>query len=70
MLIAILFDSRTAFYATVTMALMIWVFEVTDYSTGTAMLFAGILAAYTVRDIHEQNTDFFVQSFIYLLVWV
>ncbi|MEJ5245252.1 MAG: HDIG domain-containing metalloprotein [Bacteroidota bacterium] len=66
MLIAILFDSRTAFYATVTMALMISGIRGNDYSTGTAMLFAGILAAYTVRDIQSRTQIF--RSIFYIFI--
>ncbi len=66
MVIAILFDSRTAFYATVTMALMISGIRGNDYSTGTAMLFAGILAAYTVRDIQSRTQIF--RSIFYIFI--
>ncbi len=58
MLAAIIFDSRTAFYVTVAMALMIAGIRGNDYSTGTAMLFAGTLAAYTVRDIQSRTQIF------------
>ncbi len=66
MLVAILFDSRTAFYATVTMALMISGIRGNDYTTGTAMLFAGILAAYTVRDIQSRTQIF--RSIFYIFI--
>lgn len=58
MLSAIIFDSRTAFYATVTMALMVAGIRGNDYGMGTAMLFAGTLAAYTVRDIQSRTQIF------------
>lgn len=66
MLLAIIFDSRTAFYSTVTMALMISGIRGNDYSTGTAMLFAGILAAYTVRDIQSRTQIF--RSIFYIFI--
>ncbi len=66
MLCAIVFDSRTAFYITITMALMIAGIRGNDYDTGTAMLFAGTLAAYTVRDIQSRTQIF--QSFLYIFL--
>ncbi len=66
MLCAIVFDSRTAFYITVTMALMVAGIRGNDYDTGTAMLFAGTLAAYTVRDIQSRTQIF--QSFLYIFL--
>lgn len=66
MILAIIFDSRTAFYSTVTMALMISGIRGNDYSTGTAMLFAGILAAYTVRDIQSRTQIF--RSIFYIFI--
>lgn len=55
MLTAILFDSRTAFYTTVAMAMMIAGIRGSDYDTGLVMLFAGSLAAYSVRDIQSRT---------------
>ncbi len=66
MLTAIIFDSRTAFYATVTMALMIAGIRGNDYGTGTAMLFAGTLGAYTVRDIQSRTQMF--RSIFYIFI--
>jgi len=58
MLAAIIFDLRTAFCVTVAMALMVAGIRGNDYETGTAMLFAGTLAAYTVRDIQSRTQIF------------
>lgn len=58
MLVAIVFDSRTAFYTTVTMALMLAGIRGNDYDTGTTMLIAGMLAAYSVRDIQGRTQLF------------
>ncbi len=66
MLAAIIFDSRTAFYATVTMSLMVAGIRGNDYITGTAMLFAGILAAYTVRDIQSRTQMFRTIFYIFI----
>lgn len=66
MLIAIAFDSRTAFYVTVTMALLLTGIRGNDYDTGTAMMFAGILAAYSVRDIQSRTQMF--KSILFIFV--
>ena len=66
MLVAIVFDSRTAFYVTVTMSLMIAGIRGNDYDTGTTMMFAGTLAAYTVRDIKSRTQIF--QSIFFIFV--
>ncbi len=58
MLVAILFDSRTAFYFTVTISLLVAGIRGNDYDTGTALMFAGIIAAYTVRDIQSRTQMF------------
>ncbi len=66
MLIAIIFDSRTAFYVTVTMSMMMAGIRGNDYDTGTIMLFAGTLAAYTVRDIQSRTQMFKSIFFIFI----
>ncbi len=58
MLIAILFDSRTAFYTTVVMAMLIAGIRSSDYLTALASLIAGTLAAYTVRDLQSRGQLF------------
>lgn len=55
MLAAIVFDSRTAFYATVTMALLVASIRGNDYITAVVMMFSGSVAAYTVRDIQNRT---------------
>jgi len=66
MLAAIVFDSRTAFYTTVAMALMAAGIRGNDYSTGLIMLFSGTIAAYTVRDIQNKTQMF--QSILFILI--
>lgn len=58
MLIAIVFDSRTAFYSTVTMAFLVAGIRGNDYDLVVAMLLAGSFAAYTVRDIQSRTQMF------------
>ena len=65
-LAAIVLDSRTAFYITVTMALMFAGIRGNDYDAGTAMLFAGTLSAYTVRDIQSRTQIFKSMLFIFI----
>lgn len=66
MLAAILFDSRTAFYVNVTMVLLLTGIRGNDYATGISMLFAGTLAAYTVKDIQSRTQMF--QSIFYIFM--
>jgi putative nucleotidyltransferase with HDIG domain len=66
MLAAIVFDSRTAFYTTVAMALMASGIRGNDYSTGLILLFTGTIAAYTVRDIQNRTQMF--QSILFILI--
>ena len=55
MLLAILFDSRTAFYLTVVACLIVAGIRGADYSVAIALLSAGVMAAYTVRDIKNRT---------------
>ncbi len=55
MLTAILFDSRTAFYTTVAMSFMAAGIRGSDYDAALVLLFAGCLAAYSVRDIQSRT---------------
>lgn len=55
MLMAILFDSRTAFYLTVVCCLIVAGIRGADYSLALALLSAGVMAAYTVRDIKSRT---------------
>ena len=66
MLAAIVFDSRTAFYVTITLSLMLAGIRGSDYVIGTTMIFAGILAAYTVRDIQNRTQMF--QSIFFIFI--
>ncbi len=66
MLSAIVFDSRTAFYVTVTMALMVSGIRGNDYDVGLSMMFAGTLAAYTVRDIQSRTQMFLSIFYIFI----
>jgi putative nucleotidyltransferase with HDIG domain len=64
MAVAILLDSRTAFYTTVTAALLVAGVRGGDYSTGVALMLGGMLAAYTVRDIESRAQLFRSMFFI------
>lgn len=66
MLLTILFDSRVAFYGTVTMALLIAGIRGSDYTIGLASLTAGAMGAYTVRDIRNRTQIFRSLGFIFI----
>lgn len=66
MLLAIIFDSRVAFYGTVTMALLIAGIRGADYTIALTSLTAGALGAYTVRDIHNRTQIF--RSLVFIFV--
>jgi hypothetical protein len=66
MLVAIVFDSRTAFYATVTSALLLAATRGSDMNTAVSFIFAGVMAAFTVRDI-QSRTQMFRSIFFILL---
>lgn len=66
MLIAILFDSRTAFYSTVVMSLLIAGVRGSDYSVGLAMMIGGMVAAYSVRDIQARTQLFTSIAYVFL----
>ena len=66
MLVAIMFDSRTAFYTTVAMTFMLAGIRGNDYETSTAMMIAGMLAAYTVRDIQSRTQMYRSIFFIFI----
>ena len=66
MLAAIVFDSRTAFITNVTMALLLAGIRGNDYISGTTMIFTGMIAAYTVRDI--QNRAQMYQSIFFIFI--
>lgn len=58
MLIAIIFDSRTAFYTTVTMSLMVAGVRANDYETAFVLLIGSAFANYTVRDLRSRTQMF------------
>jgi cyclic-di-AMP phosphodiesterase PgpH len=66
MLVAIVFDSRTAFNSTVVMALFIAGIRGNDYVTLMTMMLAGTMAAYSVRDI--QNRTQMYQSIFFIFI--
>lgn len=66
MLIAILFDSRTASYSTVVMSLLIAGVRGSDYSVGLSMMIGGMVAAYSVRDIQARTQLFASITYVFL----
>jgi putative nucleotidyltransferase with HDIG domain len=58
MLLVILFDSRTAFYLTVTACFLIAGIRGADYFAALSGLSAGVLAIYAVRDIRSRTQLF------------
>ena len=66
MLIAIVYDSRTAFYSTVVMSLLIAGVRGSDYSVGLSMMIAGMVAAYSVRDIQARTQLFSSILYVFL----
>jgi putative nucleotidyltransferase with HDIG domain len=66
MFVAIIFDSRTAFRATVSMALIIAGVRGNDYFLGLTMLFTGTIAAYAVKDIQDRTQIFTSIIFIFI----
>ena len=66
MMAAIIFDSRTAFYFTVTLALLVAGVRGNDYTTALLHLFAGAVASYTVRDIQNRTQMFKSIFFIFI----
>jgi cyclic-di-AMP phosphodiesterase PgpH len=66
MLIAIIFDSRVAFYGTVAIALLVAGIRGNDYAIALASIIAGSLGAYTVRDVKNRTQIFRSLGFIFL----
>jgi cyclic-di-AMP phosphodiesterase PgpH len=66
MLLAIIFDSRVAFYGTVVSALLVAAVRGNDYSIALCSLAAGALAVYTVRDIKKRTQLFRSITFIFV----
>lgn len=65
-LAAITLDSRTSFFITVTMVLMFMGIRGNDYDAGTAMLLAGTMGAYSVRNIKDRNQVFKSMTAIFI----
>lgn len=66
MIIAIIFDSRIAFYSTVVLSLIVAGIRGNDYSIALSSLVAGAFAIYTVRDIKKRTQIF--RSIIYVFL--
>jgi len=66
MLLTIMFDSRLAFYGTVTIALLVGGIRGNDYTIMLVSIIGGALAAYTVRDIKHRTQIFRSMLFIFL----
>ncbi len=66
MLLAIIFDSRVAFYGTVTIAFLIAGIRGNDYTIALTSLVAGTFGAYTVRDISNRTQIFRSLIFIFI----
>jgi putative nucleotidyltransferase with HDIG domain len=65
MLLTIFFDSRVGFYSTVVVALIVGGLRGNNYELVVMNIFAGGLAAYTVRDMKNRNQIF--RSFLFIL---
>ncbi len=66
MLLAILFDSRVAFFGTITIAFIVGGILGNDYIQTLTHTIAGGLAAYTVSDVKNRNQIF--RSFFFILI--
>ncbi len=66
MLLTVLFDSRTGFYGTVIVALIVAGIRGNDYNVALAGLSAGAFAAYTVRDLRSRGQLFTSIGYIFL----
>jgi cyclic-di-AMP phosphodiesterase PgpH len=66
MLLAIIFDSRVAFYGTVVTSLLVAGVRGNDYSIALCSIAAGALAVYTVRDIKKRTQLFRSITFIFV----
>jgi len=66
MLLAIIFDSRVAFYGTVVTSLLVAGVRGNDYSIALCSVAAGAIAVYTVRDIKTRTQLFRSITFIFV----
>ncbi|PJA95737.1 MAG: hydrolase [Ignavibacteriales bacterium CG_4_9_14_3_um_filter_34_10] len=65
MLLTLIFDSRIGFYTTVICSLIVGALRGNDYVLVVTNIFAGGIAAYTVRDISNRSQVF--RSFLFIL---
>ncbi len=65
-LLAIVFDSRTAFYSTITFSLLIASIRGNDFETALSLMLAGVVGAYSVRDIQSRTQMFRSMVFVAL----
>ncbi|MCB2204316.1 HDIG domain-containing protein [bacterium] len=66
MLMTVIFDSRIAFYTTVSLSLLVGALRGNEYSIILASIVAGSLAIFTVRDIKNRTQIFRSLAFIFL----
>jgi hypothetical protein len=66
MLLTIIFDSRVAFFGTITISLIIGAMVGNSYEFSVAFIIAGAIASYTVRDIKNRIQIFWSLLFIFL----
>ncbi len=66
MLLAIIFDSRVAFYGTVAISFIVAGVRGNDYAMALHSLIAGSMALYTVRDIKHRTQIFRSITFIFI----
>lgn len=66
MLLVIIYDSRVAFFGTITIALLIAGIRGNDYSLALSSIVAGTLGAYTVHDVRSRTQIFRSLVFIFL----
>ncbi|HUN64765.1 MAG TPA: HDIG domain-containing protein [Bacteroidota bacterium] len=66
MLLTIIFDSRVAFYGTVTIAFLVAGLRGNDYNYAFTSFVAGAMGAYTVRDLSNRSQIFRSLIFIFL----
>lgn len=65
-LATIIFETRTAFYLTITLAFLVAGMRGNDYSTGVMMLFSGFMAIFSVRDIQSRGQLFKSILFVFI----
>ncbi len=66
MLLTVIFDSRVAFYTTVSISFLVGALRGNEYSIILASVLAGSLAIYTVRDIKNRTQIFRSLMYIFL----